>query len=108
MPMAAHFSTISSADSSTNTPTGTAPPALAAAATSAAVSTVTDRLDLGQTIIPMKLAPALTACSQSSTVVTPHTLTRVVGAAAAATTRAARTPRRGAVAVARSAGGSAA
>jgi hypothetical protein len=91
MPTASHAAMISSADSSTKTPTGTAPPSFALAAISAATSNATLRLDLGQRIMPMKDAPAPTARSQSPGVVTPHTLTSVEpGDAAAARIAGAR------------------
>jgi hypothetical protein len=77
---------ISSAVSSTNTPTGVAPAAFAAAATSTAASSEMLRLDLGQRIMPTNVAPAVAACVASSTVVTPHTFTRGASAVLVACT----------------------
>jgi hypothetical protein len=74
-PAASHTRSISAAFSSTKTPTGSAPLSLAAAAMSLARLTDTDLLDLGQTIMPTYVAPALAAMAASSALVIPHIFT---------------------------------
>lgn len=67
---------IVSASSSTNTPTGSAPYSLATFEISFATESETERLELGQRIIPMKLAPASAAKAASLADVIPHILTK--------------------------------
>lgn len=64
-----------SSSSSTNTPTASAPYGFATLDISFASDSWTDRLELGQRIIPISLAPAFAANSASLADVMPHILT---------------------------------
>lgn len=66
---------IVSMSSSTNTPTGSDPKSRATFEISFATESETDRLDLGQRIMPIRLAPASAAISASLADVIPHILT---------------------------------
>jgi hypothetical protein len=64
-----------SSSSSTNTPTGSAPYDLATLDISLASDNGTERLELGQRIIPISLGPAFAAIAASLADVMPHILT---------------------------------
>eukprot|EP00955_Chlamydomonas_euryale_P107943 365810-Chlamydomonas_euryale.AAC.7 len=72
MPAAAQRPLMVSALSSTKTPTGVAPRAVATAAISAAAASDTPRLAFGHIIMPIKSAPASAAAAASVAFVTPQ------------------------------------